>query len=473
MSNTPLKLSELQAEIRGTLDERFQGRSWWIIAELQDITDQGNRIFFTFLEKSTANMPLARMGGAVIQPEAIVSFRNFEDITGQKIDQLAGQQVLVRVTVVLHPTVGIRLNTLDISHEYMLGQLEQQRQATFRKLLTKPGIYFTEGKWLTPNKKLQLPSVIQHIAVISSASAAGYEDFAHKLNNNPWRYRFTIKSFFTLVQGDGAAEAMKDELLHIHEQIQKGVQFDAVVIIRGGGAQSDLLPFDSFTIAYPVSRFPIPIITGIGHHKNESITDLMAYTSVKTPTEAAQFILNHNRQFEDALLTSYDELLQTARLRLTHQRLNLEKMTTLLTSGTRLLMNAFTAQLSRIETTVITSSVNYIQNSNNRLKRDQEKLKLSSLQLVKNRAGEMRYLQQRFSLRIPFLFERRNNQLDLAAERIRLLHPENILRRGYAYVMQGEKILTAAQQAQAEQPLIIHFNDGHITTTLIKITPNE
>jgi exodeoxyribonuclease VII large subunit len=473
MLSSPLRLSALQAEIRGALDEHFQGRTWWLIAELQDITDQGTRIFFSFLEKSATDTPLARMSGAVINAEAITSFRNFEDITGRKIEQLNGQQVLVRVAIVIHPTAGIRLNTLDISHEFMLGQLEQQRQATLRKLLSKPGIQYTDGKWHSPNKMLQLPRVIQRIAVISSAAAAGYEDFTHKLQTNLWQYSFHIEGFFTLVQGDSAAEAMKNQLLLIHERMQQSRPFDVVVIIRGGGAQSDLLPFDQFILAHPVSRFPIPIITGIGHQKNESITDLMAHTSVKTPTEAAQFIINHNHHFEEQLLKIYTAVLQQTQTRITQHRLHLEKHTTTITSGTRLLMNTMTTQLTRTETKISAVSLEYIRHTTISVNQLKDQVNNSSIRFIKNQATRWKLIHENIISRIPIFMERQQQQLNFIEERIRLLSPETILKRGYAYVSQGDSILTKAQQAQFNQPLVVHFKDGKLTTTINTITSNE
>ncbi|MGL5892274.1 MAG: exodeoxyribonuclease VII large subunit, partial [Bacteroidia bacterium] len=385
---------------------------------------------------------------------------------------LKGQQVLVRVTVTLHRTAGLRLNVLDIDHHFMLGQLEQQRQETYRKLAAKPGVQLINGRWQTPNKQLELPAVLQHIAVITSASAAGFEDFSHKLRHDAAQYGFVIEGFFAQLQGEGAAESMRDQLLAVYERSRR-IKFDVVVIIRGGGAQSDLLPFDSFSLAWPVAKFPIPVITGIGHQRNESITDSMAHTALKTPTEAAQFIIDHNLAYETELNEVYQRILQHSSNKIATQKLMLEKTSAALAGGIRMLLSEHAGKLTRTETTVTAGSRNLLRNAPATVNRLQEQIAGGALRMNRNAAAAVLQLQQNIKQTAQQKLERSSHELTMLTERVRLLHPDNVLRRGYAYITQQNNVITAAAKLSSEKEIIVHFHDGNVHTQINSISINE
>ncbi|MFN8711666.1 MAG: exodeoxyribonuclease VII large subunit [Bacteroidota bacterium] len=472
MNNTPLKLTQLQDLVRGTLEAAFQGQSWWVIADADEIDDRGSIIYLTFIEKGSDNAPAARFAGWVNNPDALTRFRNFEDITGKLVRDLRGLQVLVRVTVTLHRTAGLRLNVLDIDPHFMLGQLEQQRQETYRKLAAKPGVQLVNGRWQTPNKQLELPAVIQHIAVITSASAAGFEDFSHKLRNDTLQYGFVIEGFFAQLQGEGAAESMRDQLLAVYER-SRSIRFDVVVIIRGGGAQSDLLPFDSFSLAWPVAKFPIPVITGIGHQRNESITDTMAHTALKTPTEAAQFIIDHNLAYETELDEIYQRILQHSSRKIAAEKLMLEKTSAVLAGSIRKLLSEHAGKLTRTETTVTSGSKNLLRNAPVTVNRLQEQIAAGAQRMNRNAATAIAQLQQNIKQSAQHNIERSSHELTMLTERVRLLHPDNVLRRGYAYVTQQNSVITAVSKLDNEKEIIVHFHDGTATTQLNSISINE
>ena len=183
-----------------------------------------------------------------------------------------------------------------------MGVLELQRQATLEKLIIENPTFIKKSgdKYITRNNQLKLNVVIQKVALISSKTSAGAEDFRHTLLNNSNGYQFYIDDYFTQVQGENNADQFLTKVIEVFNS-QK--HYDAVIITRGGGAQTDFLIFDNYKIGRAVAKFPIPIITGIGHQKNETITDLMAHTQTKTPTPAAEFIIDHNRAYEEANLT--------------------------------------------------------------------------------------------------------------------------------------------------------------------------
>lgn len=472
MATTPLKLSQLQDLVRGTLEAAFQGQSWWVIADADEIDDRGSVIYVTLLEKGTDNTPAARLGGWVNNPEALTRFRNFEDITGTFVRDLKGRQVLVRVTVTLHRTAGLRLNLLDIDHHYMLGQLELQRQETYRKLAAKPGVQLVNGRWNTPNKQLQLPAVIQHIAVITSSTAAGFEDFKHKLQHDASKFGYLIEGFFTQLQGEGAAESMRDQLLAVFER-SRCRAFDVVVIIRGGGAQSDLLPFDSFSLAWPVAKFPIPVITGIGHQRNESITDTMAHTALKTPTEAAQFIIDHNLAYESEIDTLYQRILHHSSVQISEQRLRLEKTSATLAGSIRMLLNEHAGKLMRIETAVTSGSKNLLRNAPVNIERLRQQITSGALRTNKNAQDEISRMRQTIRQAAQHAISKHSLDLTLVSEKVRLLHPDNVLKRGYAYVTHNEEVITSVTELTNAKEITIHFHNGNVTTQINSISINE
>ncbi|HET6992938.1 MAG TPA: exodeoxyribonuclease VII large subunit, partial [Bacteroidia bacterium] len=341
-----LRLSQLCRLIDDALKTAFSERAYWVLAEIKERNDKGDYIYFELVEKaSNGTEIIARINGSVWRKEALAAFRNFEDITGKRPDK--GMQVLIKAGINYHPVYGLSLQLFDIDSQHMLGQLELQRRKTIEQLATKPGIRLIDGVLHTPNKELKLNPVIQHIALITSASAAGYQDFLHTLEQNTFGYKFSCVPYFSILQGEKAAEQMKEQLIRVFEDSKIGKKFDVVVFIRGGGAQSDLLPFDNFNLAHAVARFPIPVITGIGHLRNESIVDMAANISTKTPTRTAELIIAHNRSFEEQLMGLRELITLRSTNLLTKHHRKLDHIGAILSNGTIQLLNTSGNQLSR------------------------------------------------------------------------------------------------------------------------------
>ena len=201
-------------------------------------------------------------------------------------------KVLAQVSVTFHPVYGLSLNVKDIDPSFSLGERARLRQETISRL-------GSEG-WIGQNARLPLPPVIQRIAVISSPTAAGYGDFINQLEENPYHYRVYHRLFPSLMQGNEAVPSLIAALDQVGQQAAR-LQFDAVVLIRGGGAQLDLDCFDDYQLAVAIAKFPLPLFTGIGHERDETIADLVGHTSLKTPTAVAEFVLSSFREFEEHL----------------------------------------------------------------------------------------------------------------------------------------------------------------------------
>ncbi len=319
-SLTPIRLSDLTRQIQDTLESSFGGQSFWVVGE---VTNHQYRTkeqwhFFTLAEKEASAHTIVAKAETVAWKGGSSRIAHFERVTGQPFKD--GIQVLVKVSVDYSPLYGLKLTLQDIDVNYTIGLLEQQRQAVLEKLLKECSDYIRKvgDRYITANNQLSLPLVIQRIALVASHTSAGYEDFMHILQTNSFGYAFQVDPYFTVIQGEGAAAAVRGKLLDI---FQAPTTYDAVVLIRGGGASTDFLIFDTFPLGQIAAKFPIPIITGIGHQRNESIVDLMVHTATNAPTKAAEFIIAHNRRFEEACLhTQQTILIRTQQLFIHHSR---------------------------------------------------------------------------------------------------------------------------------------------------------
>lgn len=322
-----LRLSQLSEQIGQVLKGAFDNIRFWVIADVMGHNHKPgtNYHYFELVEKAPGTDNILTKFSAKIWGDSARELLLFETRTGQKFTN--NIQVLVQVKVIYHGTYGLQLDVIAIDPNFTLGALEQQRQATLERLCKDNAQYIQKhgNEYWTKNKSLNLPLVIQRIAVISATGSAGWQDFKHTVDNNPYGYKFEITPFFTKVQGESNATAMQDTLIAIY---QSPFKFDIVVIIRGGGAQTDLLIFDHYLVGRAIARFPIPVITGIGHQKNITIADQMAHTAVKTPTKSAEFIINHNRFFEEQLLNIRKNVLIKAQQNLSSRKSELSTVKT-------------------------------------------------------------------------------------------------------------------------------------------------
>lgn len=249
--------------------------SYWVKAEISSITLRGGHLFLELVDKN-AKMRATCWAGT---QELLSAY--FQEQTGQTLQ--AGMSILVEVTVQFHPLYGLSLSIIGIEPSFTLGQIALQRQRTIAQL-EADGL-------MDAQQLLTLPTLIRHIAVISSPSAAGYEDFVHTLDRSP--FTFHLSTFTATMQGDSAAKsiiAALEDIQSSNGQSSNG-QFDCVAIMRGGGATTDLQCFDDYTLCAVAAQFPIPIITGIGHTRDVAILDMIAHQALKTPTAVAEWLI--------------------------------------------------------------------------------------------------------------------------------------------------------------------------------------
>ena len=277
-------LSELCAEIQETLECK-QLEHYWVRAEIASISVRGH-CYMELIEKSDTGILSAKLRATCWSNVYNILSPYFLQYTGHHLS--VGMQVLLEVSIEFHAVYGLSLNIWNIDPNYTLGDLARQRQETINQLI-KDGV-------LELQKQLTLPTLIRRIAVISSVDAAGYGDFCHQIQTNRHHFVFQTQLYAATMQGDSAAHSIIQALNAIAKQENK---WDLVVIIRGGGATTDLSCFDDYNLACHCAQFPLPIITGIGHTRDISVVDMVAHTSVKTPTAAAEWVIQHvTLQFE-------------------------------------------------------------------------------------------------------------------------------------------------------------------------------
>ena len=269
-------LSELCAEIQEVVENDLLER-YWVCAEIASLSARGH-CYMELVEKAEDNMLAAKVRATCWSNVYSLLSAYFIQETGQALR--VGMQVLVEVSVTFHPVYGLSLNVWNIDPIYTQGDLAKQRQATIRRL--------TEDGVMELQQSLELPTLIHKVAVISAADAAGYGDFCDQLQNNRFGVKFEVELFAAVMQGDHAPKSI---IKALNEIVSEEEKWDIVVIIRGGGATTDLGCFDDYELASHCAQFPLPILSGIGHTRDMSIVDMVAHTSVKTPTAAAEWLI--------------------------------------------------------------------------------------------------------------------------------------------------------------------------------------
>ena len=285
-----LTLRQLNLLVRDVIETDLADE-YWVQAELAECRESRGHCYMELIEKDEqSNTPVARASAKCWKNTWTIVRQDFERQTGQPLR--AGMKVLLRVYAQFHEAYGFSWIVTDIDPPYTLGDMARRRQEIIRQL-KEEGIFDLQ-------RELQLPLFCQHIAVISAPQAAGYGDFVRQLEDNAYGFRYSVTLFPATMQGEQTEQSIIAALDQIYST-NSTLQYDCVVIIRGGGATSDLSGFDTLALAEHVAQFPIPIITGIGHDRDESILDMVAYQHVKTPTAAAALLIDHLKQVADRI----------------------------------------------------------------------------------------------------------------------------------------------------------------------------
>lgn len=403
-----LSLLELNGLVRRSLEQCLPNE-YWVQAELSDVrSNSSGHCYLEFVQKDArGNGLIAKARGTIWANVYRLLKPYFEEATGQLFT--SGIKVLVQVTVDFHELYGYSLTVQDIDPTYTLGDMAVRRREILMQL--------EEEGVLTLNKELEMPLLPQRIAVISSATAAGYGDFCHQLQNNPRGFFFYTELFPALMQGNQVEESV---LAALDEVNRRRNEFDVVVIIRGGGATSDLSGFDTYLLAAACAQFSLPIITGIGHERDDTVLDSVAHSRVKTPTAAAELLIDRVEEAADELDDLVGRLYDSTFARLEQER----------------------KKLSLYKARIPSQAVHRL---------SEAKLTLQAAKNRLSRAAEM-------------LLSRQKHRLSLLQNHVADASPEKLLKRGYSLTLKDGKVVRDATLLKDGDELTTRFHKGEVTS---------
>jgi exodeoxyribonuclease VII large subunit len=406
----PISLFELQTFLRQVIALNFP-EALWVRCEIAQIKQSRGHVYLELVEKAENEPEPAAQASAVIWQSALRRLQNKLDANNLKALLQLGTEVLLRVKVEFHERYGFKLVVEDIDPSYTLGKLEQRRRQLYEQLATQ-GL-------LKKNAQVSLRPVLQRLAVISSETAAGYQDFLQHLQENAYGYTFDLHFFPAAMQGNQVETEVLKQLRSIRRQ---AARFDAVTLLRGGGAKLDLAGFDSLPLCQAVAEFPLPIFTGIGHDVDETLVDLVAHTALKTPTAVADFLIQHNLHFEGELaeLSQYLRYLSAEHVHVAELQLN--------------------------------AAAQY--------------LKTNPEFLLKHQEDQLKALTQELPLLARYQQREQVQKIEQLEQICQLLSIEGTLRRGFALVSRDGAPLAQAE-AQSGDLLEIQFKDGVIQSKVI------
>ncbi|WP_299988905.1 exodeoxyribonuclease VII large subunit [uncultured Pontibacter sp.] len=505
--NAPLSLFELHQQIREELELAFP-ESYWVVAEVSQVTPDRRKghCYLNLVDKgdNPRGAIQAQARATIWSSRFQMLGRYFEEKTGQPLK--AGLKILFQAQVRFHELYGLSLDIINIDANYTIGDLARQRQETLKRLEA-------EGL-LTANKELEMPLVPQQLAIVSSATAAGYQDFIHQLENNSYGYTFDTRLFPATVQGNEAPASITKamDLIARYSHL-----FDAIVIIRGGGSQTDLGCFDDYKVAAAIGNAPLPVITGIGHERDESIADLVAHTRQKTPTAVANYLIDKARSFETEMEGLFDSIYMFAsqQIRLTADKL--ERQSLKISNLTNGYLQENREQLEHFSKSLLLKPKSFLENQKHQLLNSERLLQAYTKDLLHLRGKELSELtvcvegigqrwlhmkeqdlnklvhcieteakdkQKRSQLsfvkcsdRLLYSAQKKlssdSHRLDMLEMRIQANDPEKLLLRGYTLTLINGKIIKHIGQVKEGDVIETRLQDGKVHSLVVNKDENE
>lgn len=410
MTEDSFSLSELNRRVKDAIRDHLP-ETYWLRAETSDVRrNQNGHCYLEFVEKDADKQHIVAKARGMIWSNVFQMLSSyFEAETGQSFT--SGLNVLVRVSVDFHELYGFSLTVVDIEPSFTLGEIARNRHQVLRQL--------EEEGVLTLNRELALPELTRRIAVISSPTAAGYGDFCDQLARNSGGFAFHTRLFPAIMQGERSESSIIGALEKVFGYRHL---FDAVAIIRGGGATSDLNCFDSYALAVNVAQFPLPVVSGIGHERDVTVLDHVAHTRAKTPTAVAEFFIGHITQTATELADLEERLVVQTRSVLQEKVSQLRLLTKETVHLSALLLQRETALVQKISD--------------------------SMHHQLNQRMQEQRH------------------QIETTEQYIRMVSPVNVLKRGYTLTTRQGRIVTSLQALSPDDVIETRFRDGVATSVV-------
>ena len=433
-NGNPLSLVELNALVRRSIRACLPDE-YWVQAELSEVrANYSGHCYLEFVQKDSKSNALVAKARGIIWSNTYYRLKPyFERETGQAF--VSGIKVLVKVTVDFHELYGYSLTVVDIDPTYTLGDMMRRRKEILKRL--------DEEGVLTLNKELDMPLLPQRIAVISSATAAGYGDFCNQLASNPFGFVFYPRLFPAVMQGDRIEASVIRALDRIYSRQEC---WDVVVLIRGGGAVSDLSGFDTYALAANCAQFPLPLITGIGHERDDTVLDLIAHTRVKTPTAAAELLIDRVRRTAEQLEAYTDYFYREIPQRVEQEKKRLAQW------------------VSRIPAQV-------------QMRLQQEHFRQERFTKRMASAWQTRLLREEFCLRVEqrmavactSRLQRETHRLELMEQKLHAASPERLLKKGYSITLKDGKAVTDASTLKPGDRVVTRMAVGEIESEVKEV----
>jgi exodeoxyribonuclease VII large subunit len=450
-----LSLTELQLIIRDSLYMSLPDM-YWVIAEISEIKENNaGHCYLELVEKHPDESNVRARIKAIIWSNRFRFLKSFfEDITGDSLRE--GLKILVKTKVEYHEIYGLSLIITDIDPAFTIGELAIKRQQVIKRL-EEEGVF-------TMNKELDFPALPQRIAIISSKNAAGYSDFINHIYENNFGYVFYCALFESMMQGTETEQSIISALDKI---MLNSHLFDLVVIIRGGGSQSDLSWFDSYNIAYHVTQFPLPVITGIGHDKDLSITDMVANKSLKTPTAVADFLINSVSEAENNLLGLSSEIKDISSVILEKYRNRIETAVIRLLPLVRIMLSHERDKLSGKTIEVNRIGKEYAFRAGRIVANHELRLASGTKSFFSNKKNLVERIKQNLHSFTNHIVEKNRAKFEVLENNLNILKPENVLQRGYTITTMNGRIIKSSQKVKSDDIIDTRFSDGTIKSRVI------
>lgn len=426
-----ISLYELNSLVKEVIETTISDE-YWVEAELSEAHENGGHCYIELIEKDEkGNTPIAKARAMIWRNNWNIIKPYFERVTG--VNLRSGMKVMLKLYPTFHPAYGFSYTVSDIDPTYTLGDMAKRRQEIIIKL--------KENGLFELNKELDIPMFAQRIAVISSDTAAGYGDFCKHLSENEHHLYFKTELFSATMQGEYVESSIINALNNIYDRID---DFDVVVITRGGGEASDFSGFDTYTLAENVAQFPLPIITGIGHERDDTILDLISNVRVKTPTAAAEFLINRLEYIYQKIEDIKFNIANIAERKMDMEKVRLEKITSTIPNLFALIKIRQESHLDIVMQRICNKITRDIDNAKNHINMLEENIQPLCERIIINQKHRLEILEQKADT----------------------LNPDKLLKRGYSITLYNGKAIHNSKLLKTGDEITTKFENGTVKSTI-------
>ena len=456
MNNVALSLRQYTSEIANSIRTNPVLQSRWVIAELSDVSERGGHCYMELVEKDDRGVTIARLRGTIWANNFAYKIKpKFEQITGQKFK--SGLKVMLFGSASFHEQYGLSFNITDVDPSFTIGDMERIRREII-ETLTREGV-------VNCNKMLQMPRVPQRIAIISAKGAAGYGDFMNQLQSNPVGFKFYTHLFEATMQGETTSNSVIKALNDIEMTIDL---WDCVVIIRGGGATSDLNGFDNLELARRVATFALPVVVGIGHERDRTVLDDIANVRVKTPTAAAEWLIMCAQQTLDQALALANQVARYVKDRTSGASKQLSHIEGTIPIIAKQQIIKSKSNLAAIASALPYMTKNKILSANRTIDALARDVQHSAIGKVSAAQTYLKTMSDALANAAPKAIANQDKRLKALENIVEALSPQKTLKRGFSLTKVNGKTVKSVDQLADNDVITTYLADGEITSVVNK-----